>query len=354
MVRFLYPLDSRNAIHPLIVITALLFFAVGLFFIQPAEAANLQNRRMQMSNASAGASNVEYAVSFDIATPGTLGSIEILFCANSPLLNEPCTPPAGFSAATAQLTQQSGATGFSVSNLSGVNSVILTRSPAANGAVAASYTFSQITNPGSGPFYARVLTYQTDDATGAFTDAGGLALSIDEGFPVSAEVPPYLIFCSGVLVNSFDCSSAEGSSINLGQLNSVSASTAQSQIVAATNAESGYVVTISGTTMTSGNNILPAMQSVASQPGTNQFGINLRANSNPAIGQNPQGPGSGTPRIAYNQPNIYTFNNGQQVAFGNGVQDYRKFTISYIVNTAQGQAPGVYATTLTYICLATF
>ena len=320
-----------------------------------ADAATLDNRRLQISNALPGATNVNYDVSFAVATPGTLGSIEIQFCSNSPLLSEPCTPPTGFDASSALLTAQSGATGFVISPLSNANNIILTRTPSAVGAVNANYTFTQINNPSTaGAYYAKILTYPTDDATGSYTDGGGLAFSIQDGFPVSAEVPPYLIFCSGVTVTGFDCNTAQGNAINLGQLNAVSASTAQSQMVIATNAESGYVVTVSGTTMTSGNNILPAMQVATSQPGVSQFGLNLRANTNPPIGQDPQGPGTGGARPDYSQVNRFTFNSGQQVAFGNGVQDYRKYTASYVVNTSASQPPGIYATTLTYICLATF
>lgn len=355
MLRFLTALAHKNVLIALFISLALLLSAVGPFYIPSANAATLNARRLQISNSTPGASNVSYDVSFAIATPGTLGSIEIQICSNSPLLNEPCTPPTGFDASSAVLAAQSGATGFTISPLSNANNIVLTRAPAAVGTVSASYSFTQINNPSTaGPYYAKIFTYPTNDATGSYTDGGGLALSIQDGFPVSAEVPPYLIFCSGVTVAGFDCNTAQGNTINLGQLNPVSASTAQSQMVVATNAESGYVITVSGTTMTSGNNILPAMQTATSQPGASQFGLNLRANTNPPIGQDPQGPGTGGARPDYNLANRFTFNNGQQVAFGNGVQDYRKYTASYVVNTSSAQPPGVYATTLTYICLATF
>ncbi len=125
-------------------------------------------------------------------------------------------------------------------------------------------------------------------------------------------------------------------------------------MVTSTNAGIGYNLATYGTTMTSGNNEIAATQNATSQVGTNQFGINLRANTTPHIGADTSGPGTAHPTTNYNNVNRFTFKSGDTVAQATGAQDYRKFTTSYIVNVSKDQAPGVYSTTLTYVCLANF
>ena len=76
-------------------------------------------------------------------------------------------------------------------------------------------------------------------------------------YSISATVPPYLLFCVGVSIPNSNCSQSEGSLINFGTMSPNYTVSAQSQMLVATNAQSGYSIEISGNTMTSGNNILP-------------------------------------------------------------------------------------------------
>jgi len=110
-----------------------------------------------------------------------------------------------------------------------------------------------------------------------------------------------------------------------------------------------------GTTMTSGNNEIAALDNpTPSAPGNSQFGLNLRANSDPTIGSEPSGSGAANPTAKYNIPNRFAFTPGDTVAASSGVTANRKFTASYIVNVTPAQQPGIYTATLTYICSATF
>src|SRR5258708_3743353 len=59
-----------------------------------------------------------------------VGSVRFMFCANTPIIGDPCTVPTGLNLAGAVLALQQGETGFSISNLSNANTIILTR-PAA-------------------------------------------------------------------------------------------------------------------------------------------------------------------------------------------------------------------------------
>jgi hypothetical protein len=219
-----------------------------------------------------------------------------------------------------------------------------------------SYTLDNVVNPSAdGSYYIRLQTFSSDDASGAETDHGGLAFAINAQVSITAKVPPYLLFCGGVSIPSFDCDTAAGDYINFGNLSSASTSSAQAQLLIATNAGNGYAIDYGGTTLTSGNNIIPALNVAdVSRPGVSQFGINLAANQDPAIGLNQQGPGAGSVAPAYAQPNLYKFLANDVVATSTGTSDYTRYTVSYVANISKTQPAGVYASTLTYVALANF
>lgn len=319
-------------------------------------AAELVQRSVRVSDARAAQNNVTYRVGFSTTGTNTIGSIAVEFCSNSPLVDDTCIAPAGFDASGVTVTAQNGMIGFNLSPGTTNNRIVLGRPPQSEGVVVADYTFHGVVNPfTSGSYYARIYTYPTSDGTGSFIDAGGLAMNFLPALGVSAEVPPYLKFCVGESISGTDCSTATEPFSDLGILSPLVTSAAQTQMVAATNAESGYSLWVLGGTMTSGNNTIPALASGgASQKGVGQFGINLRANTNPIIGNEPSGPGTAPIDPAYGQQNQYRFKSGDTLASVTAPDDYRKFTVSYIVNVPSNQPGGVYATTLTYVVLANF
>ena len=126
-------------------------------------------------------------------------------------------------------------------------------------------------------------------------------------------------------------------------------------MLVSSNAQSGYNVSLVGTTMVSGNNEIPALSTGdVSRPGTSQFGLNLTANSTPAGGSLPSGPGLANPVSNYATADTYRFVNGETLVSTIGPDDVRLFTASYIVNIANSQPAGIYVTTITYVCLASF
>jgi hypothetical protein len=172
---------------------------------------------------------------------------------------------------------------------------------------------------------------------------------------ISTKIPPFLLLCTGLSINSFDCNTATGDYIDLGELSTTQTRFGSSQMVLATNAGGGYNLFLDGSTMTSGNNTISALtNNDVSRPGTSQFGINLRKNTDPSTGQDVQGPGAGVVTTNYNTPNRYRFVSGEQIATSPTSSDYRKFTVSYIVNVPHGQSPGIYVTSVNYDCLANF
>jgi hypothetical protein len=310
-------LTSYKSVHSKLLLFVLISTVIcSLIFIlkNKGYSDSLGYRSVELTNTKA-SSVANYKISFSTITASIIGSIKIQFCSNSPIINSNCVAPIGFNAGSSSLNDQAGITGFSISASSTVNEIILTRNSANSNPSNAVYTINNITNPDNvGTYYIRLTTYSSTDATGSFTDYGGIAYSINEPVVVNATVPPYLIFCTGVTIGSLNCDNTQGDFIDLGELSVSGAKTGTSQILVATNAELGYSVTAQGTTMNSGVNSISALISNdISRPGTSQFGINLRANNSPNSGSDPQGSGSAQPVPAYNQVNLFRFVGGEKV-----------------------------------------
>ncbi|MBC7708167.1 hypothetical protein H7Y63_03020 [Polaromonas sp.] len=337
-------------------VASAIVLALTWHLLSPAAyGAHLGNRYLQLSSSTVGATTTYHLV-IDLSTAGPLGSIDVKFCDSSPASPDPCQSPSGFNIKNAVLSGQTGQTGFSISPASTVNDLLLTRPTAPSTVGTVSYTFTGVTNPNAvGTYYVRILTYASTDASGAYSDYGGIAFAINRDLSISAEVPPYLIFCTGIAIPTLNCNSAVGDYINFGELSSARPSVGTSQILSSTNAKSGYNVTLSGTTLTSGNNaITPLISSDVSRPGTAQFGLNLRANASPTSGDEPNGPGSGTPLTGYDAANFFRFVPGDKIIASTKPDEMRRFTASYLVNVPKSQSPGVYVSTVTYICLGNF
>jgi len=329
---------------------------LGIIVKAPVSADTLTQRSITVSLATP---SVVTSHNFQFTIPSTanIGSIVFEYCSNSPLFVFACTAPAGLNVSSANLVSQSGNGGFSLDNAdTTANKLVISRPSAAGAMVASGYLFDNITNPSSigQTTYVRISTYASLDGSGSYSDNGAVAFATQSIFNVDAYVPPFLRLCVGIIVAP-DCSSFSGDSIDLGELSSTQARAGQSQFATATNDPSGYVIFALGTTMTSGNNIIASLPGPApSFPGTGQFGINLRANLIPAIGQDPIGVGTGTPAANYNIPNRFTYNDGDTIASSTLNSDYNRMTVSYVVNIPSKQAPGIYATTITYVATVSF
>jgi hypothetical protein len=300
-----------------------------------------------------------YKFSFIVTTAGQqVNSIRFQFCSNTPLIGDACVAPAGFDDSAATIASQSGNTGWSINaGLSTSNVIILSRPPTVASVGMSTVEFSGIVNPSSpGTYYSRVETYGSNNATGLHMDYGGLAYNIlSTQVSISTYVPPFLLFCNGLTISAFDCTTATGDYVDFGELSTTQTRTGTTEFVVATNAGNGYTVSMDGTTMTSGNNVITALTANdVSRPGTAQFGVNLRKNTDPSVGQNPSGPGAAAVTTNYNTPNRYRFVAGEPIVSSVSSSDYRKFTVTYIVNVPHGQTPGIYVSSMTFDCLASF
>jgi hypothetical protein len=144
-----------------------------------------------------------------------------------------------------------------------------------------------------------------------------------------------------------------GTSINLGNLSPASTVTGSSTFNVIDYTSYGYIVQIIGTPPTNGSHTLAAMSGSGSSIGTEQFGINLAANSIPSIGAAPSG-GLGVASSGYNTSNSYTYSNGGTIASAPKSSAQTNFTISYIANTAPTTPTGSYSSSLTLVCTGTY
>lgn len=319
-------------------------------------AAQLENRNIRISTARLGA-DAAHVFSFDVASASPIASISFIYCANSPMFSDPCDPPVGLNLSSVVLSGQTLNTGFAyVPAYSSPNSLVLSRPISAGIQGPSSYSFDDILNPTTPAqtVFVRLATYATVDATGPAIDRGSVAFASQDVFQVDAYVPPYLTFCAGVFV-TLNCNSVTGNYIDIGELGTNRTATGLMQFSGATNDPGGYVTYLNGLTMTSGNNIItPLGINAGSNTGVSQFGLNLRANSNPGFGLEPTGMGSSSPTPGYGTPNSYRFVNGEAITNTNLPTDFKIFTAAYIVNVSNSQPPGVYVTTMTYTAIASF
>lgn len=321
----------------------------------PVNAKDLNNRSVFVSS-SIPAAQVYQVFNFDIPTTANIGSIEFEHCTNSPFVGSPCTPPAGLSLGTATLALQTHNTGFSIDTVnSTATKMIITRAPSSGIVGSSSYRFNGVINPNTAgqTVFVRISTYASTDATGARNDGGTVAFATQSSFSIGAFVPPYLIFCAGATV-ALNCSNFTGSLVSFGELSNTQTKTATSQFSGATNDPTGYNVFVYGQPLTAGNLVIPGMNGGASLVGTGQFGLNLKANSNPVVGANSAGVGTATISPGYDTANSFRFVNGEKLVSSTTSTEFNIQTVSYIVNVPTGQGPGYYATTMTYIAVVSF
>ena len=343
---------SRLTLNTLNLRRAAAVIAAAVLVPANVYAAGLAPRSDQLGSSQANAVTT-HSFSVTTATAASVASIRFVFCTSA---SGACTTPSGVVTTSAALTAQSGATGFTIVNTTN-GSPYITR---VAGAVAASaplgYTLSNVTNPATTntTFYVRVSTYTGNDGVTGPIDNGAIAASTAQQIALTGVTPEILIFCVGTAIPT-DCSSMTGSTVDFGDFSPQATRAATSMMQASTNAAGGYNVTINGTTLASGVNTIPALGAPgASTVGVGQFGLNIRANTAPAIGSDPTGGGTGTYSAGYSTANQYQFVSGTTVANAAAPTNANTFTSSYIVNIGGAQAAGVYTATMTYICTANF
>src|SRR6185312_9294598 len=95
---------SRRFLVGLVVVMIVLV-GVGHYLTVPVAGAQIGQRAMQLSDNEVSVTS-DYLLTFNLTTPGTLGSIVVQFCSNSALPGDPCTASSGFDDSAAVLASQ--------------------------------------------------------------------------------------------------------------------------------------------------------------------------------------------------------------------------------------------------------
>jgi len=332
-----------------------MLLVVFIFASPVAAATRFQDRGLIMQSATPGATTA-YTLKFGYVTPAAVGSVDMLFC-DDPIPYNPCVAPAGLDVSNAVLSNQSGETGFSIATKT-PNHIVLSRAPTPIFSSASSYTLSNVVNPTQTEkaFSVRLRSHASTDATGPQINFGSVRAQVTTDITLETQVPPMLVFCVAGEVED-NCEDTSGINYSdMGQLSSQSTLQAQSQMAVGTNASGGFAITANGDPLSAGTNVIDAPTTpTLSQPGTNQFGINLVANNAPSVGNDPEGMWQNAiPSPDYGIPNQFKYVPGDVVAFSPDVSLMKKFTVSYIVNSSENLRAGVYTTTITYIASGRF
>lgn len=341
-------------------------------FISPTEAIIRFSERGLFMNSTEPSTTTSWTFKLHYTTPAAVGSVDLRFC-NDPIPYMPCVTPTGLDLSNAVLSGQSGETGFSIGSISTMatdlsgpgnpsdppNHIILTRTPSVVApGIESTYTLSNIVNPSdvNQAFSVRLMSLASVDGTGPQIDVGSVRGQVTRSLTIETQVPPMLIFCLAEQVYDNCAGTNNNFYSNMGELNPDSTLTAQSQMAAGTNASGGFAITVSGSPPAAGTNVIDSPSTpTASIQGTNQFGINLVANTAPAVGSDPDGPfANGIASPDYGVANQYKYVPGDVVAYSPNVSLMRKFTVSYILNSSPNLRAGVYTTTLTFTASGRF
>lgn len=372
---------SGKRVYPLFLIAVLLGATIAALW-QPrtVQAAQITSRSLTLQTGSGGdggsmpGGTVNHLLSFTLPAIGDpdVGSILFEYCTSA---ESTCTTPTGLDTTSATLGAETGATGFSLVNTTNGAPYLTREASSVTASTAVTYRLDSVVNPTATntSFFVHISTYESEDVTGTPIDTGIVTASTATQIVLTGTMPESIIFCTGATVSTTnsipDCSTATAGTIEFDRLFSpTDTAIATSQMAASTNAASGYSITLSGPTLTSGSNTIAAMSSATTGVrGTSQFGVNLventTATSTPAVGIDIAPTANGTnykgqPTSDYGTADTFKFSSGEAVANsangGAGPTDAQIYTASYIVNVSGSQTAGTYTTTLTYVCTATF
>ena len=199
---------------------------------------------------------------------------------------------------------------------------------------------------GAGGFVQSASTsYRADTATGDL----GVGNSSSSNFQVEA---------GSKTTHEPTLSITIGPASNFAPFSASTASMTTSTFTVSNYTSYGYVVQIAGNTPSNGNYALPALASTASSSvGTEQFGLNLVANTSPSsIGANPnQGQfGFGVASANYSTPNQFRYVSGETIASAPRSSGVTTFTISYLINVDSLTPGGRYSSNQQLIVTGTY
>ncbi len=201
---------------------------------------------------------------------------------------------------------------------------------------------------GSGIDFSESNSFQSAQASGVLGAGNSLGTNFQVNNGVLTTGDPALSFA--ILT----------STVGFGNFSPGAATVATSTFQVSNYTSFGYVVQILGNPPKDSvtNHTITAMSSTtASQAGTEQFGINLVANTSPvSVGANPDHGqfGFGSASSNYGTTNNYRFVSGETIASAPKTSGVTVYTISYLINVNSLTPSGQYNSDLTLVCTGTY
>lgn len=154
----------------------------------------------------------------------------------------------------------------------------------------------------------------------------------------------------------------ENTGANFGNFSAAAPSTSTATFSVINYTSYGYVVQLVGAPPKFGSNdIAPMSVTAPSQPGVEQFGVNLVANTSPAsFGANPNNGsapnnfGFGTVAPNYATPNQFRYVSGETIATAPKSSGKTTYTMSYLVNVSNLTPAGTYKSDQTLVVTGTY
>ncbi len=210
-----------------------------------------------------------------------------------------------------------------------------------------------VTNPSAGNYDVDITSElgTTDDS-----GSGSVSIVVNEQVAVTATVDPYITFTQpddnaigfGALSSStgrWATADATGGNASAG-----STPTSAHTMAVATNAPSGWAITYSGATLTSGANTITDAATIASDsdgtPGSEQFGISASTDGNATVASAyARGTNASWDFVVSTTTTLVSETVGTAT---------ETISVSYLANIAATTEAGSYSTTITYIASGTF
>lgn len=217
--------------------------------------------------------------------------------------------------------------------------LIITPYAAAQQSASPNYQVNEVFFGSGGELEACSATYCAKQSAGeiAAGHAAGNLFQTQAGF--NTDRIPYLAF------------SVDTTNTNIGSLSEFGTATATATFAVKTYLASGYVVRVVSDPPTSdgiGHQLNALASPTAPDPGTEQFGINLVANTSPTtFGADPvQVPDNtfsfGTVASGYNTPDLFKYVKGDIIASSNRSSGQTDYTMSFIYDISNVTPEGLY------------
>jgi hypothetical protein len=373
-----YKLFKKSTSILTIIAYAFVFVGVGYLSmgsggIQHAYAAQLANVSDTLSNPTATALS-NHTIVFTTPTGITAGQQVVItftgYANLSSLASTSIDVLVGNSTTTATNVNVAASNGSSIWGVSTSTNVLTLTAPSSGSLptagqvveilVGTNATFQvqgtqQLTNPAAGSYLLTIGGTQAD--SGTFT----LAIIANAIVSMTATVPQSITFAilsstSTAFSNTIYFGTLSSSNFKMASSTNTAGDTASTTahvLTVATNAPSGYTVTLQGDTLRNQNAtttfIAPIGATASSSiSGTNQFGINVVAAG--GTGAVVSGSYGVTNKFAYNASSTVA----DTLAFGPVPTTTTTLSLAYLANISAVQAAGLYSTSITYVGTANF